>query len=385
MSSRTPKATMHELKLRRLLEHNHRLREELARPRVMVSIASLNLINYTRATKDPLIPSIWGALPKAEDPYNAPDQGGCCLPLSIPSTHTHNLSLTVSIRWCIRRCSMNRLEYNEEDDLDTGELAIASSSKLPPARAPPTSLYPALESRPKSQYDPRHRLDELNIRKRCAVQLEYSDKGVMSLRSLCMRVIRANGPRIWDVGDLEYAMIAEFLNELPMEQLREVEDQSSHIKKDTDWLWESFLLSEYPLFWERCVETKDGTLRSSGWRRMYRKAKTDAEERQSNAVEKVAARYKQLDEEKASKRIVIIDKLLPGQTRKKAASHNWGKPTASSSAKPSSVFAKARAEAMRNRIALTHAAGKFIPPSRPIAKPPAQPARNDLFKNPYLA
>lgn len=38
---RANKATMAELKLRRLLEHNHRLREELARPRVMVSIASL--------------------------------------------------------------------------------------------------------------------------------------------------------------------------------------------------------------------------------------------------------------------------------------------------------------------------------------------------------
>lgn len=40
-NSRANKATMHELKLRRLLEHNHRLREELARPRVMVSVASM--------------------------------------------------------------------------------------------------------------------------------------------------------------------------------------------------------------------------------------------------------------------------------------------------------------------------------------------------------
>jgi hypothetical protein len=40
-AARANKATMLELKLRRLMEHNHRLREELARPRVMVSIASL--------------------------------------------------------------------------------------------------------------------------------------------------------------------------------------------------------------------------------------------------------------------------------------------------------------------------------------------------------
>jgi guanine nucleotide-binding protein subunit gamma len=36
------KVTMNELKLRRLLENNARLREELARPRAMVSVASLS-------------------------------------------------------------------------------------------------------------------------------------------------------------------------------------------------------------------------------------------------------------------------------------------------------------------------------------------------------
>jgi hypothetical protein len=30
---------------------------------------------------------------------------------------------------------------------------------------------------------------------------------------------------------------------------------SQHIKKDTDWLWELFLLEEYPLFHERCRES----------------------------------------------------------------------------------------------------------------------------------
>ncbi|OWZ74827.1 guanine nucleotide-binding protein subunit gamma, other [Cryptococcus neoformans Bt85] len=69
---------MTELKLRRLMEHNHRLREELARPRVTVSIASISLINYCRATKDPLIPSVWGPLPRSEDPYAPVEQAVCC-------------------------------------------------------------------------------------------------------------------------------------------------------------------------------------------------------------------------------------------------------------------------------------------------------------------
>jgi guanine nucleotide-binding protein subunit gamma len=35
------KVTMQELKLRRLVENNFRLRDELSRPRTMVSLASL--------------------------------------------------------------------------------------------------------------------------------------------------------------------------------------------------------------------------------------------------------------------------------------------------------------------------------------------------------
>ena len=78
MSRAMTKVTMQELKLRRLLENNHRLREELSRPRAMVSIASLSLINHCRETKDPLLPSVWGPLQKGEDPYTPVETGGCC-------------------------------------------------------------------------------------------------------------------------------------------------------------------------------------------------------------------------------------------------------------------------------------------------------------------
>ena len=46
---------MSELKLRRLLEHNQRLREDLARPRIRVSEASASLIRYCKTTKDHLV------------------------------------------------------------------------------------------------------------------------------------------------------------------------------------------------------------------------------------------------------------------------------------------------------------------------------------------
>lgn len=39
-------------------------------------------------------------------------------------------------------------------------------------------------------------------------------------------MIKQNSTRIWDIGDLEYRVIAEFLHELPMEQLAEIEGAS---------------------------------------------------------------------------------------------------------------------------------------------------------------
>ncbi|TEB25946.1 guanine nucleotide-binding protein subunit gamma [Coprinellus micaceus] len=79
MSSRTGgRQSMSELKLRRLLEHNQRLREDLARPRVKISEASASLIAYCRNTKDHLVPSVWGPVGRAEDPYGQQATGKCC-------------------------------------------------------------------------------------------------------------------------------------------------------------------------------------------------------------------------------------------------------------------------------------------------------------------
>jgi guanine nucleotide-binding protein subunit gamma len=128
---------MSELKLRRLLEHNQRLREDLGRPRIRVSEASASLIRYCKTTTDHLVslslflpsnlypnpqafpllfhvallsfsssnllppilftlfrsmrrgfrtdivlssqvPSVWGPVGKNEDPYAPQSRGGCC-------------------------------------------------------------------------------------------------------------------------------------------------------------------------------------------------------------------------------------------------------------------------------------------------------------------
>jgi hypothetical protein len=41
-----------------------------------------------------------------------------------------------------------------------------------------------------------------------------------------MAVLKHNAPRIWDVGEMEYRLVAFMVNELPMEQLTEIEANS---------------------------------------------------------------------------------------------------------------------------------------------------------------
>ncbi|KAI5302717.1 hypothetical protein KEM56_000420 [Ascosphaera pollenicola] len=94
---RDKKQSMHELKLRRLNELNVRLKEDLDRPRVKVAEASMSyvfpcrpppssstanpgvsLINYCNATRDYMVPSIWGQVDKRDDPYAPQQTSGCC-------------------------------------------------------------------------------------------------------------------------------------------------------------------------------------------------------------------------------------------------------------------------------------------------------------------
>ncbi|KAI8085767.1 G-protein gamma-like domain-containing protein [Gilbertella persicaria] len=72
-----------EAKLKRILEYNERLQEQLELPRIPVSEASKSLVDYCNNTRDPLIPSIWGPISKDEDPFapvaGGSGTGGCCV------------------------------------------------------------------------------------------------------------------------------------------------------------------------------------------------------------------------------------------------------------------------------------------------------------------
>ncbi|KAH8909667.1 hypothetical protein BR93DRAFT_965752 [Coniochaeta sp. PMI_546] len=73
------KQSMADLKLRRLTELNNRLREDLERERIPVSQAAKSIIAYCNSTRDYMVPSVWGVVPKGEDPYAPQQSGGCCV------------------------------------------------------------------------------------------------------------------------------------------------------------------------------------------------------------------------------------------------------------------------------------------------------------------
>ncbi|ADV25171.1 elongin-A [Cryptococcus gattii E566] len=304
----------------------------------------------------------------------------------------------------------DRLEYAEEEDLFGSEgeydptdpttlenvnlsvpiatptaflpLALTIKSAKQPARE---QVYPhIIRSSVSGRNDGEVRLQELRDSKKKGKE-EPPKIGVRSLKSITMSVVQANSGRIWDIGDLEYSLVKPFIDEVPMEQLAEIEANSPHIKKDTDWLYEIFLLQDYRLFHERCRE-RQGQHRTTGWRKMYKKAKEDAAERQLQAADRVAARYKQLEEEKKSKSIIVLDRVIPDKKRTRGRGRSGssiGSSSSSRTAGATTAIAKARAEVQRARIALTHASGRHVPPTRTQTHV-QRVASSQLFKNPFL-
>ncbi|KAJ1991269.1 Guanine nucleotide-binding protein subunit gamma [Dimargaris cristalligena] len=66
---------MAEQRYKKLVEKNQRLRDQLHLATIPVSQASSSLCDFILNTKDPLVPSVWGA-PSA-DPFATKEQG-CC-------------------------------------------------------------------------------------------------------------------------------------------------------------------------------------------------------------------------------------------------------------------------------------------------------------------
>ncbi|KAF9931480.1 hypothetical protein FBU30_010096 [Linnemannia zychae] len=75
MGNGVSSSSVSDVKLKRFLEHNQRLQEQLELRRISVSEASQSLIKFVMGTKDLLIPTLWGNPPS--DPFSK-QATGCC-------------------------------------------------------------------------------------------------------------------------------------------------------------------------------------------------------------------------------------------------------------------------------------------------------------------
>ncbi|BEJ16873.1 hypothetical protein CspHIS471_0602740 [Cutaneotrichosporon sp. HIS471] len=301
----------------------------------------------------------------------------------------------------------NPLEYDEESDDDEGLFGSDDEEQgdvniddiLPDTRKPVVPVNPTTAtsvslnghatSKPVNSstlVTPDERYQELSCqRARLSPSVEA---GVQSLKSMAMRVILQNASRIDDLGDLTYKEMAVFIDELPRAQLAVLEENCPHLLKDTDWLWEGFLIKAYPLFYPKCRE-KSGEPRTSGWRRKFAEAFQEAEERKAKAAERIKQKYAEADKARQDKKIRVIDNFVAppkgrrgGHTLRDARVGKQSQPTsyiAQKQVRTASVMNRARADMQRQRVALTHASGKFVAsPSRPIVS-----SSSSAYDNPY--
>ncbi|GMK59584.1 hypothetical protein CspeluHIS016_0801900 [Cutaneotrichosporon spelunceum] len=301
------------------------------------------------------------------------------------------------------------LEYDEESEGDDGLFGSDDEEQghdetddiLPDTRRPvvvPASAIMAASAslsrhvEPKDKHPapptPDERYQELHRHR--AFLSPAVETGIPSLKGMTMRVILQNASRIDDIGGLTYKEMAVFLDQLPRAQLVEIEENCPHILTDTDWLWEGFLIKEFPLFYPKCRE-KGGEARTSGWRRKFSEAFQEAEERKAKAAERIRMKYAEAEKDRQDKKIRLIDNFVAtpkgrrgGHTLRDARIGKQSQPTryiAQKQIRTASVMNRARADMQRQRVALTHASGKYVPPpSRPVAR-----SSTSSYDNPYAS
>lgn len=51
----------------------------MTRHQMLTQGASYSIIAYCNSTRDYMVVTVWGVVPKGEDPYAPQQSGGCCL------------------------------------------------------------------------------------------------------------------------------------------------------------------------------------------------------------------------------------------------------------------------------------------------------------------
>lgn len=136
---------------------------------------------------------------------------------------------------------------------------------------------------------------------------------VPTLRSLALRICIKNANNFVSLGDLAFTLVQPILQECSATQLARLEDQSPHLRPDTQEIWLQLVSGRFSGYSEKRDD--------EDWRDVYQRLKLDEIERLKNATARLRAKNGKIREEKMAKQIVVIDpKKIPvsGNHRKRS-------------------------------------------------------------------
>ncbi len=216
-----------------------------------------------------------------------------------------------------------------------------------------------------------------------------------TLRSLALRLCIINANNFVSLGDLPFILVQPILQACSATQLAHLEDQSPHLRPDTQEIWHRLVSERF----KREFEKQD----DEDWRDVYERLKLDESERLKSATARLRAKNGKIQEEKMAKQIVVIDPKkmsVSGDHRKRsnpfagnsAAVSKLTRVHGSPQRKKNSLIEKARKEtsftkmnyAAAPRYSVTRPTGSTRPAMSPtkVRREPAPPNDNNIFGKP---
>jgi hypothetical protein len=122
---------------------------------------------------------------------------------------------------------------------------------------------------------------------------------IPSLRTSALRLCIINANNFVSLGDLPFVLVKPILQACSATQLALLEDQSPHLREDTQEIWQRHITERF-----RCQGEKR---ENEDYRDVYERLKTDESERLKHATARLRAKNGKIKEEKLAKQIVVID------------------------------------------------------------------------------
>ncbi|KAJ1743340.1 Elongin-A [Coemansia sp. RSA 1086] len=135
--------------------------------------------------------------------------------------------------------------------------------------------------------------------------------GILSLKDLCVRTLRANVHRIGPLGTTPRFLISEVLEHCSAEQLERIEHFNPHIVPENDALWMAHGVDKYDELRElhnRIEQKLEPPVAS--WRTLYREAKRRSELRARQIMERVRRKTAEIERKHSARTIKVTRPIV---------------------------------------------------------------------------